>query len=166
MREMCEAMREIAQLPMCPQIYWPVHPSPRVRPIAYEVLGEVPGVVLVDPIDYARMVVAVKASTFVLTDSGGLQEEAPTLGKPVLVMREETERPEGLDAGTLELVGHDRAAIVAAANRLLSDPDAYARMARAANPYGDGHAAPRIVAWLLARLRGGNFPAAFDAAVL
>ena len=166
MREMCEAMREIAQLPMCPQIYWPVHPSPRVRPIAYEVLGEVPGVVLVDPIDYARMVVAVKASTFVLTDSGGLQEEAPTLGKPVLVMREETERPEGLDAGTLELVGHDRAAIIAAANRLLSDPDAYARMARAANPYGDGHAAPRIVAWLLARLRGGNFPAAFDAAVL
>jgi len=166
MREMCEAMREIAQLPMRPQIYWPVHPSPRVRPIAYEVLGEVPGVVLVDPIDYARMVVAVKASTFVLTDSGGLQEEAPTLGKPVLVMREETERPEGLDAGTLELVGHDRAAIIAAANRLLSDPDAYARMARAANPYGDGHAAPRIVAWLLARLRGGNFPAAFDAAVL
>ncbi len=166
MREMCEAMREIAQLPMRPQIYWPVHPSPRVRPIAYEVLGEVPGVVLVDPIDYARMVVAVKASTFVLTDSGGLQEEAPTLGKPVLVMREETERPEGLDAGTLELVGHDRAAIVAAANRLLSDPDAYARMARAANPYGDGRAAPRIVAWLLARLRGGSFPAAFDAAVL
>jgi UDP-N-acetylglucosamine 2-epimerase (non-hydrolysing) len=166
MREMCEAMRAIAQLPMRPQIYWPVHPSPRVRPIAYEVLGEVPGVVLVDPIDYARMVVAVKASTFVLTDSGGLQEEAPTLGKPVLVMREETERPEGLDAGTLELVGHDRAAIVAAANRLLSDPDAYARMARAANPYGDGRAAPRIVAWLLARLRGGNFPAAFDAAVL
>jgi len=166
MREMCEAMREIAQLPMCPQIYWPVHPSPRVRPIAYEVLGEVPGVVLVDPIDYARMVVAVKASTFVLTDSGGLQEEAPTLGKPVLVMREETERPEGLDAGTLELVGHDRAAIIAAANRLLSDPDAYARMARAANPYGDGRAAPRIVAWLLARLRGGVYPAAFDAAVL
>jgi UDP-N-acetylglucosamine 2-epimerase len=143
-----------------------VHPSPHVRPVAYDVLGDVPGVVLVDPIDYARMVVAVKASIFVLTDSGGLQEEAPTLGKPVLVMREETERPEGLEAGTLELVGHDRAAIVAAANRLLSDPEAYARMARAANPYGDGRAAPRIVAWLLARLRGGSFPAAFDAALL
>jgi UDP-N-acetylglucosamine 2-epimerase (non-hydrolysing) len=166
MREMCEAMRDIAQLPARPQIYWPVHPSPHVRPVAYDVLGDVPGVVLVDPIDYARMVVAVKASTFVLTDSGGLQEEAPTLGKPVLVMREETERPEGLEAGTLELVGHDRAAIVAAANRLLSDPEAYARMARAANPYGDGRAAPRIVAWLLARLRGGSFPAAFDAALL
>ena len=166
MREMCEAMGAIAQLPSRPQIYWPVHPSPRVRPIAYDVLGSVPGVVLVDPIDYARMVVAVKASTFVLTDSGGLQEEAPTLGKPVLVMREETERPEGLEAGTLELVGHDRAAIVAAASRLLSDPEAYARMARAANPYGDGLAAPRIVAWLLARLRGGSFPASFHAALL
>jgi UDP-N-acetylglucosamine 2-epimerase (non-hydrolysing) len=87
-----------------------------------------------------------------------LQEEAPTLGKPVLVMREETERPEGLAAGTLELVGHDRPAIVAAAVRLLTDPAAYARMARAANPYGDGRASERIVAWLLARLRGGPYP--------
>jgi UDP-N-acetylglucosamine 2-epimerase (non-hydrolysing) len=166
MREMCEAMREIAQLPLRAQIYWPVHPSPHVRPIAYEILGDIEGVTLVDPIDYAQMVVAVKAATFVLTDSGGLQEEAPTLGKPVLVMREETERPEGLEAGTLELVGHDRAAIVSAASRLLSDRDAYARMARAVNPYGDGHAAPRIVAWLLARLRGGRFPEPFAAAVL
>jgi UDP-N-acetylglucosamine 2-epimerase (non-hydrolysing) len=166
MREMCEAMREIAQLPQRAQIYWPVHPSPHVRPIAYQILGGIDGVTLVDPIDYAQMVVAVKAATFVLTDSGGLQEEAPTLGKPVLVMREETERPEGLEAGTLELVGHDRTAILAAANRLLSDRDAYARMARAVNPYGDGHAAPRIVAWLLARLRGGRFPEPFDAAVL
>ncbi len=99
------------------------------------------------------MVAAVKASTFVLTDSGGLQEEAPCLGKPVLVMREETERPEGLEAGTLELVGHERSAIVSAAHRLLSDEIEYARMARAANPYGDGHASSRIVAWLLARLR-------------
>jgi len=153
MRQMCEALREIAELPERPQIYWPVHPSPRVRPVAHEVLDGVSGVVLVEPIDYAEMVVAVKASTFVLTDSGGLQEEAPTLGKPVLVMREETERPEGLAAGTLALVGHDRAAIVAAAITLLRDRDAYARMARAVNPYGDGHAAPRIVAWLLARLR-------------
>jgi UDP-N-acetylglucosamine 2-epimerase (non-hydrolysing) len=162
MREMCEAFRDVVQLPSQPQIYWPVHPSPNVRPIAYEILGAVAGVTLVDPIDYAQMVVAVKTSTFVLTDSGGLQEEAPTLGKPVLVMREETERPEGLEAGTLELVGHDRTAIVAAADRLLSDADAYARMARAVNPYGDGHAAPRIVAWLLARLRGGPYPQPFN----
>ena len=164
-REMCEAMREIARLEMRPQIYWPVHPSPRVRPVAYEVLGDVPGIVLVEPVDYAQMVAAVKGATFVLTDSGGLQEEAPTLGKPVLVMREETERPEGLAAGTLELVGHDREAIVNAAKRLLTDADAYARMARAVNPYGDGHAAPRIVAWLLARLRGGAYPVPFDAGV-
>jgi UDP-N-acetylglucosamine 2-epimerase (non-hydrolysing) len=164
MREMCEAFRDIVQLPSRPQIYWPVHPSPHVRPIAHQILGGIEGVTLVDPIDYAEMVVAVKASTFVLTDSGGLQEEAPTLGKPVLVMREETERPEGLEAGTLELVGHDRIAIVTAANRLLSDADAYARMARAVNPYGDGHAAPRIVAWLLARFRGGAYPTPFRAA--
>ncbi len=164
MREMCEAFRDIVQLPSRPQIYWPVHPSPHVRPIAHQILGGIEGVTLVDPIDYAEMVVAVKASTFVLTDSGGLQEEAPTLGKPVLVMREETERPEGLDAGTLELVGHDRIAVVSAANRLLGDADAYARMARAVNPYGDGHAAPRIVAWLLARLRGGAYPVPFRAA--
>lgn len=162
MREMCEAMRAIAELPQRPQIYWPVHPSPRVRPIAYEVLGDVDGVVLVEPIDYAQMVGAVKAATFVLTDSGGLQEEAPTLGKPVLVMREETERPEGLQAGTLELVGHSGHAILTSSRRLLEDPAAYARMARAANPYGDGHAAGRIVTWLLARLRGGAYPQPFS----
>jgi UDP-N-acetylglucosamine 2-epimerase (non-hydrolysing) len=161
MPEMCEAMREIAALPARPQIYWPVHPSPRVRPVAYDVLGGIDGVVLTEPIDYACMVAAVKACTFVLTDSGGLQEEAPCLGKPVLVMREETERPEGLLAGTLELVGHHRATIVAAATQLLEDAGAYARMARSVNPYGDGHAAARIVSWLLARLRDGVYPEPF-----
>jgi UDP-N-acetylglucosamine 2-epimerase (non-hydrolysing) len=158
---MCEAMREVTEFPERPQIYWPVHPSPRVRPIAYEILGQVPGVVLVDPIDYAQMVAAVKAATFVLTDSGGIQEEAPTLGKPVLVMRDETERPEGLEAGTLELVGHKRHAIVEASRRLLEDGMTYARMAKAVNPYGDGRAAERIVTWLLARLRGGSYPQPF-----
>lgn len=162
MREMCEAMLEIARMPERPQIFWPVHPSPRVRPIAYEVLGTEPGVVLVDPMDYARMVAAVRDCTFVLTDSGGLQEEAPCLGKPVLVMREETERPEGVLAGTLELVGHERSKIVAAAARLLSDPEAYKRMSGAHNPYGDGHAATRIAAWLLARLRGADYPKPFE----
>jgi UDP-N-acetylglucosamine 2-epimerase (non-hydrolysing) len=161
MREMCEAMREIAQLPARPQLYWPVHPSPRVAPVAHELLDGVPGVVLVEPIDYAEMVAAVKGATFVLTDSGGLQEEAPCLGKPVLVMREETERPEGLVAGTLELVGHRRKRIFEAARRLLTDPAAYAKMAQADNPYGDGRAAARIVAWLLARLRGGPYPQPF-----
>ena len=161
MPEMCEAMRAITELPQRPQIYWPVHPSPRVRPVAHEILDGVDGIVLTEPVDYARMVSAVKSCTFVLTDSGGIQEEAPCLGKPVLVMREETERPEGLAAGTLELVGHTRAKIVAGARKLLEDQAAFDRMARAANPYGDGHASERIVAWLLARLRGGTYPQPF-----
>jgi UDP-N-acetylglucosamine 2-epimerase (non-hydrolysing) len=161
MREICEALRDIAQMPASPQLYWPVHPSPRVAPIAREVLDGIPGVVLVDPIDYAEMVAAVRGSTFVLTDSGGLQEEAPCLGKPVLVMREETERPEGLAAGTLWLVGHSRQRVVNAARTLLSDAGAYARMAQAINPYGDGRAAERIAAWLLARLRDDVYPDPF-----
>jgi len=163
MPAICEALREIAELPGRPQIYWPVHPSPRVAPIAHAVLDGIPGVVLVDPIDYAEMVAAVKGCEFVLTDSGGLQEEAPCLGKPVLVMRDETERPEGLVTGTLELVGHARERIVASARCLLTDADAYARMARAVNPYGDGRAAARIAAWLWARARGGAYPAPFAA---
>jgi UDP-N-acetylglucosamine 2-epimerase (non-hydrolysing) len=165
MREMCEAMREIVHLPMGPQILWPVHPSPRVRPVAYAVLGTEPSVVLADPLNYAQMVAAVRDCTFVLTDSGGIQEEAPCLGKPVLVMRDETERPEGVDAGTLELVGHDRARIVEAAGRLLTDRLHYESMARAANPYGDGRGADRIVAWLLARLRGSMYPDPFVAEI-
>src|SRR5579884_605553 len=162
MREMCEAMRDIVRLPEKPQILWPVHPSPRVRPVAYAVLGAEPGVVLDDPLDYAQMVAAVRDCTFVLTDSGGIQEEAPCLGKPVLVMREETERPEGVDAGTLELTGNTRERIVAAAKRLLTDRAHYERMSRAVNPYGDGHASNRIVDWLLARLRAGAYPAPFE----
>lgn len=163
MREMCEAMRDIVQLPMRPQILWPVHPSPRVRPVAYAVLGAQDGVVLDDPLSYGEMVSAVRECTFVLTDSGGIQEEAPCLGKPVLVMRDETERPEGVDAGTLELIGHQRERIVEAARQLLADRAHYERMSRAVNPYGDGHASERIVEWLLARLRSGAYPQPFQA---
>jgi UDP-N-acetylglucosamine 2-epimerase len=97
-----------------------------------------------------------------MTDSGGLQEEAPTLGKPVLVMRRETERPEGLAAGTLRLIGSDPATIVAEAAARLRDRPRYDAMAHASNPYGDGHAAERIVAWLLWRLRGDERPAEFS----
>jgi len=161
MRDICRALREIAELPSRPQIYWPVHPSPHVQPVAHEILDGVPGVVLVEPVDYAEMVWAVKQSYFVLTDSGGLQEEAPCLGKPVLVMRDETERPEGLQAGTLELVGPHRDRIVEAAALLLRESHAYERMARASNPYGDGQASARIVAWLLARMRGEEYPEPF-----
>jgi UDP-N-acetylglucosamine 2-epimerase (non-hydrolysing) len=164
MPEIARALAEIAAFSQRPQILWPVHPSPRVAPIAQRILGSTPGVKLVAPMTYEATVRSVARSTLVLTDSGGLQEEAPCLGKPVLVMRRETERPEGIAAGTLELVGTDRAAIVEGTRRLLEEEVAYARMARAVNPYGDGHAAPRIVAWLLARLRGGPFPDEYRAA--
>jgi UDP-N-acetylglucosamine 2-epimerase (non-hydrolysing) len=117
-------------------------------------------------LDYAATVAAVAAARFVLTDSGGLQEEAPTLGKPVLVMRRETERPEGLAAGTLRLVGTDPDTIVAQSRRLLRDEDGlYSAMARASNPYGDGHASERIVAALRWKLRGGPQPDEFRATV-
>jgi UDP-N-acetylglucosamine 2-epimerase (non-hydrolysing) len=161
MDEICGALADIASLPERPQILWPVHPSPRVAPLAKKLLGNVPGIVLVDPLPYDLTVYAIKRSTIVLTDSGGLQEEAPCLGKPVLVMRDETERPEGIAAGTLELVGPHRERIVAATTRLLRDEASYARMARADNPYGDGHASARIVAWLMARLRSGAYPREF-----
>ncbi|MBV8425103.1 MAG: UDP-N-acetylglucosamine 2-epimerase, partial [Candidatus Eremiobacteraeota bacterium] len=124
-------------------------------------LANVDGVHLFAPIDYAELVQAVRRCRFVLTDSGGLQEEAPILGKPVLVMRNETERPEGILAGTLELVGNNHVSIVAGARRLLEDEEHYARMARAHNPYGDGRAAVRITQWLLARLRGAQAPEPF-----
>jgi len=163
MRDLCLAMRDIVQLPARPQIIWPVHPSPHVRPVALEILGDEPGVVLTEPLNYAQIVACVSRCKFVLTDSGGLQEEAPCLGKPVLVMRQGTERPEGLIAGTLELVGVDRATIVGSARHLLTDDAAYERMAKASNPYGDGRAARRIAAWLLARLRGARYPEEFAA---
>ncbi|TAM86081.1 UDP-N-acetylglucosamine 2-epimerase (non-hydrolyzing) [bacterium] len=164
MGEIAEAMREIVQLPQRPQILWPLHPSPQVAPLVRAALANVEGIHLTEPMNYGELVRAVRASRFLLTDSGGLQEEAPCLGKPVLVMRRTTERPEGLAAGTLELVGTDRAAIVASAARLLSDAGAYLAMARASNPYGDGQASERIVRWLLARLRDGAYPSAFVAA--
>ena len=161
MAEICDALAEIAALPERPQILWPVHPSPHVAPIAHARLDGIAGIKLVESLPYDVTVHSIKRSKLVLTDSGGLQEEAPCLGKPVLVMRDETERPEGIEAGTLELVGPHRNAIVGATRRLLEDDVAYARMARANNPYGDGHAAARIVAWILARLREGTLPEPF-----
>jgi len=161
MPEIAQALKDIAALPERPQILWPVHPSPMVKPVAHRILDGVAGISLVEPLDYADTVAVVKAARFVLTDSGGLQEEAPTLGKPVLVMRRETERPEGLDAGTLELIGTDRATIVAKAQALLHDSPIFLQMAHASNPYGDGHASERIVAFLLAALRGGARPSEF-----
>ncbi len=122
----------------------PMHRNPAVRAILMPILGQHERVRLIEPPDYAPFVKLMQKSTLILTDSGGVQEEAPSLGKPVLVLRETTERPEGVAAGTARLVGTDPAKIVAEASLLLRDPDAYAAMARAVSPYGDGKASARI----------------------
>lgn len=128
---------------------YPVHLNPNVRQPAQRLLGGVSNILLLEPLDYLPMVHLLSRCTLVLTDSGGLQEEAPALGKPVLVMRQVTERPEAIEAGTARLVGTEGERIEAETRRLLDDPAAYDRMAKAANPFGDGHAAERIVDALL-----------------
>lgn len=125
-------------------VVFPVHPNPHVRSAMEPILGALDNVALIDPLDYPHFVRLLATSDLVLTDSGGVQEEAPSLGKPVLVMRETTERPEGVEAGTARLVGTDKARIVSEIFRLLDDKDAYSAMARAHNPFGDGTAAKQI----------------------
>lgn len=136
-------------------ITWPVHPNPQVREPVQRSLAGLPGVRLVAPFGHAEMVAAMQRADVILTDSGGVQEEAPSLGVPVLVLRDVTERPEGVAAGVARLVGTDASRIVAEASRLLDDPAARAAMARGGSPYGDGRAAERIVAalqaWSVAR---------------
>ena len=134
------------------QLIYPVHPNPNVQKTAREILGEVPRVHLIKPLDYRPFVQLMNKSYLILTDSGGVQEEAPTLGKPVLVLRKTTERPEAIEAGTAKLVGTDRDAIFNQAQLLLSDKSAYNEMATKANPYGDGKAAGRIIDIVRARL--------------
>jgi UDP-N-acetylglucosamine 2-epimerase (non-hydrolysing) len=146
----CHAIRELAGREDV-EIVYPVHLNPNVQEPVQRILNGVPHVTLLKPLDYLPMVHLMKHAQLILTDSGGLQEEAPSLGIPVLVLRETTERPEGVQAGTLKLVGTDREQIVGEANRLLDDPVLYAKMAKAANPYGDGHAAERIIDALLSR---------------
>lgn len=123
----------------------PLHKNPTVREPLQHLLGNHPRIFLTEPLDYAQLVGAIERSHLILTDSGGLQEEAPSLGKPVLVLRDTTERPEAVTAGTAKLVGTQTANIVTEASELLSDPDAYTKMATAINPFGDGHAAERIL---------------------
>lgn len=125
-------------------VVFPVHPNPHVRSAMEPILGNLANVALIDPLDYPHFVRLLGMSTLVLTDSGGVQEEAPSLGKPVLVMRETTERPEGIEAGTARLVGTDKNRIVSEIFSLLDDEGAYNAMARAHNPFGDGRAATRI----------------------
>jgi UDP-N-acetylglucosamine 2-epimerase (non-hydrolysing) len=131
------------------EIVYPVHLNPNVQEPARRILGTTPHVTLLPPVDYLALVHLMKHAALVLTDSGGIQEEAPTFGKPVLVLREVTERPEGIEAGILKLVGTNTQQIVNEASSLLDDSAAYSRMAQARNPYGDGHAAERIVKSLL-----------------
>ncbi|MDI7247446.1 MAG: UDP-N-acetylglucosamine 2-epimerase (non-hydrolyzing) [Bacillota bacterium] len=151
MREICLALRDIVNARSDVEIVFPVHMNPLVRADVMGILQGTPRVHLIDPVDYQVMVALMKRCYMVLTDSGGLQEEAPSLDKPVVVLRDVTERPEGLEAGTLVLAGTDRRRIVDRAQELLGDPKAYARMANALNPYGDGHAAERILAAILWR---------------
>jgi len=131
-------------------IVYPVHLNPNVQGPAMERLGNIENIRLIEPLDYLPMVHLMKRSTLILTDSGGLQEEGPALGVPVLVMREKTERPEAIQAGTARLVGTNTDRIVSETRQLLDDPSAHAAMAHAVNPFGDGKAAPRIVEALLA----------------
>ncbi|MCC6454903.1 MAG: UDP-N-acetylglucosamine 2-epimerase (non-hydrolyzing) [Caldilineaceae bacterium] len=144
--EICCAIRELAeQYREDVHFVYPVHLNPNVQGPVYASLAGIPNVTLLPPLDYLPLVHLMKRSTLVLTDSGGIQEEAPGLGKPVLVLRETTERPEAVDAGTVRLVGAHRAAIVEWVRCLLDSPTEYAKMAQAVNPYGDGLAAGRIV---------------------
>ncbi len=131
------------------EIVYPVHLNPNVREPVNRILKGTSRITLLPPLDYLPLVHLMKHAYLILTDSGGIQEEAPTFGIPVLVLRETTERPEGIEAGTLKLVGTETSRIVNEASHLLEDPVAYAAMAKAANPYGDGHAAERIVGALL-----------------
>lgn len=143
--EVCRAIRHLVETNEDIEVLYPVHPNPNVRDTAHRMLGGMPRVTLTEPLDYLPFVAAMKRAYLILSDSGGVQEEAPALGKPVLVLRRETERPEAVDAGVVKLVGPDFDRIVSEAQRLLDDEAAYRDMARGVSPYGDGHASERIV---------------------
>jgi UDP-N-acetylglucosamine 2-epimerase (non-hydrolysing) len=144
LENICLALKELAGRGDV-EIVYPVHLNPNVQEPVKGILGNVPHVTLLPPLDYLPLVHLQKRAKIILTDSGGIQEEAPAFGVPVLVLRAVTERPEGVTAGTLKLVGTDRDKIISETRRLLDDPTAHAKMAKAVNPFGDGHAAERIV---------------------
>ena len=144
----CQALRQIAASNPDVQILYPVHLNPNVQEPVNRLLKDLDNVILIDPQQYLPFCYLMDRASVILTDSGGIQEEAPSLGKPVLVMRETTERPEAVDAGTVRLVGTDVDLIVGQVERLLTDPDAYQEMSKAHNPYGDGNACGRILEFL------------------
>ena len=144
----CKAIKELAALHPEMDIVYPVHLNPNVQKPVYELLSGLSNVYLISPLDYLPFIYAMQHSTLLLTDSGGVQEEAPSLGKPVLVMRDTTERPEAVEAGTVKLVGTDAEAIVSNVTALLQDKEMYKRMSETHNPYGDGQACEIIIAAL------------------
>lgn len=144
----CEALKEIATNNKDVQIIYPVHLNPNVKKPVYEILSDVGNIHLIDPLAYPAFVWLMNQSYLIITDSGGVQEEAPSLGKPVLVMRDTTERPEAVDAGTVILVGTDKQKIVSEAESLLADEQRYQDMSALHNPYGDGKACERIVEFI------------------
>jgi len=149
LRNICNALRYIAENYEDVEIVYAVHKNPAVRDIAFDILGSCPRVHLLDPLDAEEMHNVMDRSYLILTDSGGLQEEAPSLGKPVLVLRNETERPEAIAFGTLKLAGTDKEHIIKLTEELLNDKEQYDKMANAVNPYGDGFASQRIIESLL-----------------
>lgn len=151
--ELCEAIRQLAINNPSVLFVYPVHLNPNVQEPVRNILGAVPNVQLIEPLDYLPFVFLMNRCHLVLTDSGGVQEEAPSLGKPVLVMRDVTERPEAVEAGTVKLVGTNREKIITSIQELLDDENAYLRMSRAHNPYGDGEAAPRIARFIVDNAR-------------
>ncbi|MBE0434778.1 MAG: UDP-N-acetylglucosamine 2-epimerase (non-hydrolyzing) [Methylomicrobium sp.] len=147
--DLCNAIKELAQKHPDWDLVYPVHLNPNVQKPVYEILDQLDNVYLIAPLDYEPFVWIMNRSDLILTDSGGIQEEGPSLGKPVLVMREVTERPEAVDAGTVSLVGTDKQKIVSGVEKVLLDSEVYARMSKAHNPYGDGHACEKIIQTLL-----------------
>jgi UDP-N-acetylglucosamine 2-epimerase (non-hydrolysing) len=148
-RQICCALRRIVEMRPEIHIVYPVHRNPNIWEPVHELLGNVPGITLTPPLDYLTLIHLMKRSVLILTDSGGIQEEAPSLGVPVLVLRKTTERPEAVAAGAVRLVGVDTDSILMEVDRLLGDPVSYRAMAQAINPYGDGMAAQRIADVLL-----------------
>lgn len=144
----CSALAEIAKKHPDVQIVYPVHLNPNVQKPVYELLSGIENVLLIEPLSYPAFVWLMEQSYFIITDSGGVQEEAPSLGKPVLVMRDTTERPEAVDAGTVILVGTDKDKIITEADNLLENREAYTKMSELHNPYGDGQACERIVGFI------------------
>jgi UDP-N-acetylglucosamine 2-epimerase (non-hydrolysing) len=140
----CEAIHTSALKFPEVQFVYPVHLNPNVQEPVKKILSGIKNIFLIEPLDYPHFIWLMNKSSLVLTDSGGLQEEAPALGKPVLVMRDVTERTEGIESGTAKLVGTDKQKIIQAVAELLSDKEAYQKMAKSVNPYGDGKTADRI----------------------